>query len=271
MIAIPDPIARRDALIHALRDLGCSFEIRAQEMGDGWGANIVVPFGRGNPRLVIGAHYDSAPGSSGANDNGSGVAILIDLIRTLESCKIQKPVEIVFFDLEEQNLAGSRAYTEGSAANEISAMINLDICGLGDCMVVAPRENLNREPLKRIVRKGFQSASHRIHRLERLPAGDEQSFIRADIPAITVGIVPQEDIPLIAKLAAGENLPDGRLPSVGETIHNGPRDSIEVIEETALQVVRNWLGDLVKRYCQAPQKAASGLMDLWLFSPGKPV
>jgi hypothetical protein len=33
--------------------------------------------------IVVGAHYDSAPGTSGANDNGSGTAAVIELARLL--------------------------------------------------------------------------------------------------------------------------------------------------------------------------------------------
>ena len=41
--------------------------------------------GTGRPRLVvIGAHYDSAQGAVGANDNGSGVAALIELARVVK-------------------------------------------------------------------------------------------------------------------------------------------------------------------------------------------
>src|SRR5260370_38985334 len=42
--------------------------------------------GEGKARLiVIGAHYDSAQGAVGADDNGSGVAALLGLARLLKS------------------------------------------------------------------------------------------------------------------------------------------------------------------------------------------
>src|SRR5215470_2259568 len=36
--------------------------------------------------IVVGAHYDSAPGTAGANDNGSGTAAVIELARLLRDC-----------------------------------------------------------------------------------------------------------------------------------------------------------------------------------------
>ena len=35
----------------------------------------------GSKRLVVGAHYDTVPGCPGANDNGSGVAAMLELAR----------------------------------------------------------------------------------------------------------------------------------------------------------------------------------------------
>jgi Zn-dependent M28 family amino/carboxypeptidase len=42
---------------------------------------VAVPGDDGGPMIVIGAHYDSVQGSSGADDNASGVATLLELSR----------------------------------------------------------------------------------------------------------------------------------------------------------------------------------------------
>jgi len=55
--------------------------------------------------LVIGAHYDSAGDAPGANDNGSGVAALLELARLLKShAMIKTRLRIVFFVNEEPPL-----------------------------------------------------------------------------------------------------------------------------------------------------------------------
>ncbi|GAB4352758.1 MAG: hypothetical protein Kow0060_02830 [Methylohalobius crimeensis] len=40
--------------------------------------------------LVVGAHYDSVLGCPGANDNGSGVAVLLELCRLLQSLSLPR-------------------------------------------------------------------------------------------------------------------------------------------------------------------------------------
>jgi Zn-dependent M28 family amino/carboxypeptidase len=51
--------------------------------------------------LVLGAHYDSVPGCPGANDNGSGVAALLDIARALRSARLERTVRFVAFVNEE--------------------------------------------------------------------------------------------------------------------------------------------------------------------------
>jgi hypothetical protein len=53
------------------------------------------------PTLVIGAHYDSAPGTPGADDNASAVATLLEISRTLANRRLKRTVRIVFYDCEE--------------------------------------------------------------------------------------------------------------------------------------------------------------------------
>jgi len=51
--------------------------------------------------LVVGAHYDSVSGSPGANDNGSGVAAVLELARTMKNLAPARPIIFAFFDNEE--------------------------------------------------------------------------------------------------------------------------------------------------------------------------
>ncbi len=53
------------------------------------------------PSLVIGAHYDTVPGTPGADDNASAVAILLEISRSLSTRKNRRTTRIVFFDCEE--------------------------------------------------------------------------------------------------------------------------------------------------------------------------
>lgn len=51
--------------------------------------------------IVVGAHYDSVAGSPGADDNGSGVAAVLELARTLKNAATTRPIIFVFFPNEE--------------------------------------------------------------------------------------------------------------------------------------------------------------------------
>lgn len=53
------------------------------------------------PTLVLGAHYDSAFGTPGADDNASAVAILLEIARAMSGIAPRRSVRIVFFDCEE--------------------------------------------------------------------------------------------------------------------------------------------------------------------------
>jgi Zn-dependent M28 family amino/carboxypeptidase len=55
----------------------------------------------GRPRLVIGAHYDSMPGTPGADDNASGIAAMLEAARQLAPRPMAATVEFVGFTLEE--------------------------------------------------------------------------------------------------------------------------------------------------------------------------
>lgn len=64
--------------------------------------NIVVKLGPETRSVtVIGAHYDVAGDQPGADDNASGVAGLLELVRLLKAQVLQQRVELVFYTNEE--------------------------------------------------------------------------------------------------------------------------------------------------------------------------
>ena len=79
--------------------------------------------------IVIGAHYDTVPGTPGADDNATGVAVLLELARLLHQQPPRRPVHLVAFDLEEYGLLGSRAYAERLQGKAIHLMLSLEMLG----------------------------------------------------------------------------------------------------------------------------------------------
>ncbi len=92
------------------------------------GENIIVRLGQGTKRIVVGAHYDAFKDSPGANDNGSGVAVVLALIQHLQNMEWNYSVDFCFFDQEEAKLMGSMSYINHFVIpkNHL-AMINLDV------------------------------------------------------------------------------------------------------------------------------------------------
>ena len=87
--------------------------------------------------LVIGAHYDSAGIAPGANDNGSGVAALLELAQLMKShAMIKTRLRMVFFVNEEPphfqtTTMGSLVYARALAATreKVRAMLCLETLG----------------------------------------------------------------------------------------------------------------------------------------------
>jgi len=104
------------ALEHAARHIettlqGYGYRLRRQEYEAGGQKvrNIEVsvsntaPGARPERIFIVGAHYDSARGAPGANDNGSGTAAVLELARLLKTMQPSRGTEVkfVFFVNEE--------------------------------------------------------------------------------------------------------------------------------------------------------------------------
>lgn len=89
--------------------------------------------------VVVGAHYDSARGTAGANDNGTGVVALLALARSTAEKVTRRTVRFVaFVDEEPPYFAtprmGSAVYASRSASRgeKITAMLSLEMLGAYD-------------------------------------------------------------------------------------------------------------------------------------------
>jgi Zn-dependent M28 family amino/carboxypeptidase len=100
------------------------------------GENLVLDLPGRQPGgfILIGAHYDAVLGSPGADDNGSAVAVLLELARVFSSRPARRPLRIVAFDLEEHHRAGSRAYAHAVRQHRepLALMISLEMLGYRD-------------------------------------------------------------------------------------------------------------------------------------------
>lgn len=85
------------------------------------------------PLLLVGAHFDTVPGSPGADDNATGIAVLLELARYFADHPPRSPLRLVGFDLEEMGLQGSRAYAAALRQQGIPLRVMLSLEMLGYC------------------------------------------------------------------------------------------------------------------------------------------
>jgi hypothetical protein len=92
--------------------------------------------GAGEERIIIGAHYDSVPFSPGADDNASGVAVLLEVARVCAALarSPRRRIEFVAFGMEEEGCVGSRRHADRLARRRVpvAAMLSLECVGYTD-------------------------------------------------------------------------------------------------------------------------------------------
>lgn len=89
--------------------------------------------GKQEKPIVIGAHYDTVPGTPGADDNATGVAVLLELARAIALQPLKYPVKLVAFDMEESGCFGSKDYAAKLKAQKQSLRLMISLEMLGYC------------------------------------------------------------------------------------------------------------------------------------------
>lgn len=84
--------------------------------------------------LILGAHYDTLPGVQGANDNASGVSVLMRLAENLKDGNLPFNLRVVLFGSGESESYGAYWYVRGMEEDEKAntmGMVNFDVVGSG--------------------------------------------------------------------------------------------------------------------------------------------
>ena len=168
--------------------------------------------------IVLGAHYDSVQDCPGANDNGSGVAAVLELARLFHEHKPERTIRFVFFPNEEFffNTEGMGSYQYADLCkhrgDKIKAMLSLETIGYyneskgsqkyppglgffypkqGDFIAFVGTSG-SRSAIKRMVkafRKSAQFPSEALSAPAFIPGvdwSDHQAFARLGYPAFMV-------------------------------------------------------------------------------------
>jgi Zn-dependent M28 family amino/carboxypeptidase len=189
---------------------GVSRQRFAVPAGDSWGVPVktgtssnVVGTPRGfdasAPYLVVGAHLDTVAAAPGAEDNASGVAVLLELARLAGAAGTRLPTVLVAFGAEEPrgpgealHHFGSRAYVaamSGAERRGLRGMVSLDRVGVGGRVPVCtgplsgPQVQIALLAVAR--RLGIPTGSCGVN-----TSSDHWSFEQAGIPVARLGSTP---------------------------------------------------------------------------------
>ncbi|MBT3315700.1 MAG: M28 family peptidase [Anaerolineae bacterium] len=208
---IPDSDAHaqiRAWMQEELEAAGWQVEVQTFEKFGHRGYNLVASHGEIEPEIILGAHYDSRIYADhdpdvekrnqavlGANDGASGVAILLELARTIPA---QQPpphssIWLVFFDLEDNGniptwewILGSRAFVDGYTLNP-EAVVILDMLGDADLNIYLERNSdpkLRAEIWAQAAELGYENIFIPEEKFSMLD--DHTPFLEAGMPAIDI-------------------------------------------------------------------------------------
>lgn len=149
----PGHSAAGDLILVTLDDLGWAMEEQPLSYQGVAGRNLIARANEGaGPIIILGAHYDTraiadqsageqaAEPVPGAVDGASGVAVLLELARTLDLADIPHEIWLAFFDMEDQGSGGlpgwewivGSTYMANNLEVQPEAMVLVDMIGDAD-------------------------------------------------------------------------------------------------------------------------------------------
>ncbi len=172
--------------------------------GDSWGVpvhpgrsfNLVATppdYDPVRPYAILGAHLDTIAVSPGAEDNASGVAVLMELARVLRADSAL-PIVLVLFGGEEPrgpgdlHHFGSQYYVASMTAQErrhLVAMVSLDRVGVGRTVPLYAIDGGPTDLRDQLERAGEQAGVPTV--VGTNTGSDHESFADAGLPAARVG------------------------------------------------------------------------------------
>jgi len=167
--------------------------------------NIIARRESSGPITLLGAHYDSRLLASeesclahadqpvpGANDGASGVAVLLELARTLP-LSTASSVELVFFDAEDQGhiedwdwILGSRTFVQNMQQTP-SRVVILDMIGDSDLQIYKEKNSdpiLSNQIWQAAAELGYSEIF--VNESKYSILDDHLPFIEAGIPAVDI-------------------------------------------------------------------------------------
>ena len=144
--------------------------------------------------VMLGAHFDSWHGGTGATDNGTGSAVMMEAMRILQASGLpmRRTVRLGLWTGEEQGLLGSRAYVKEHFADrktmelkaeheKFSVYFNIDYGG-GKIRGIYMEENEAAAPVLRAWLKLFRNMGVTTQAIRNIGGTDHRTFDAVGLP-----------------------------------------------------------------------------------------
>lgn len=234
---------RRYVVVQHLESTGVSYELQKYDTG----LNIVATIGNA-PFVGIGSHYDVVDGSPGANDNGSAMAVTLDLLKRFTDHPLDRfGIKGFFFDEEEIGLLGSKAYVQIPEAQGVVGLYNMELVGMGDRIVLWPVNENSNLPLLESIKSQAHSQGIDAFCIDIIVTNDadHRSFRESGVDnAFTITTLSEADLEVLPEyfkaLGAGADKDDlWKIMSKALVFQNyhQPTDTTEHLNDKTLQMV----------------------------------
>jgi len=165
--------------------------------GRGSERNVVADVEGSDPSevVLVCAHFDAWDPAQGANDNGAGVAVILEAARIFKLLGIQPKhtIRFVFFSGEEQLSNGSRAYVARHKAelDNTRAVFNID-SGAHPPLGFQIHGRKDNEAESKILLKPLAPLGADGVFLDADFDSDQETFIVAGVPIYSLKVAPQD-------------------------------------------------------------------------------
>ncbi|HLU53844.1 MAG TPA: M28 family metallopeptidase [Pseudonocardia sp.] len=232
--------------------------------------NVIAQTRTGNPDEVVvaGAHLDSVPDGPGINDNGSGVAALLETAVQLGgSPPVANAVRFAFWGAEEVGLVGSTAYLDGLAEPErdrIALYVNLDMVGSPNAgYLVYDGDDSDREgdgpgppgsaAIERALVEGLAAAGVQAAGTDFSGRSDYGPFIERGIPSGGLFTGAEE-----TKSAEEAQRWGGTAGEAFDRCYHQPCDRLDTIDRTALDRNTDAVASALARFALSTEELTTG-------------
>jgi len=196
------------------RFTGLGYRVRRENVrvpaGNSWGVpvgggatvNLIAArpgFDASTEHVVVGAHLDTVPQAPGAEDNASGVAVMLELARLAAAEPPKVPVRFIAFGAEEPRGPGDSLHHFGSSQQVVAlsrtereailGMMSLDRVGVRADAVPVCRGGSYGTRLRTVVRRAGSRADIATRACENR-SSDHWSYEKAGVPAVRLGSIP---------------------------------------------------------------------------------